>query len=638
MVNIGINKSRDKIKRILFIQLPLLDHGKNYISSNYLYAPAILTEFINRNRKDVFSADWLDPFIVNNLSDERIVDHIIEYDPDTIGFTVFLWNAERALNIAALVKKKANIKIIFGGPEIYRESFLFYKQREYVDLFCSGEGEWFFDIFPKEDNLSLIQNNKVMFQPKDELVGIDKIYHTSIKNISRLSSGNTFFIEMTRGCPFRCCYCNYSKNSEKIRLKQIDILEREILNSNNEPIYLLAPSINTRPDFNDLLDMLISINNVNAIHAEVNAATITEETAHKMYKAGFTSVEAGLQTISEEARKRIKRIDPVESEIKGIANLQNAGISVKAGMIPGLPGDTVKTFKNGIDFTLAKGISESIEIYPLMVLPGTELVELYNEKGLDRQKYPPYYLIEKDDFNIDSIKKIIQYKDDKTGIVSTRRHMPDMSSSGKGHIKGFFIDIENSINLINVISQNVETSVCTIVVKTDKDEQIYRSIKEAVSDMTHPNTLINLVIESNTLVSDGKVKKILSEAERDTVYGRMVLFDDNENQSNLRIYQLFNDINEYDFAKIIYRKIDVICDIHNENVNKFNTYVTEGKVIPKVFVRTGLYSIYQNVIDEYYSSYGDCIEFESVEEKMLFCERNKIEFNRDLLNLKMIKL
>ena len=80
----------------------------------------------------------------------------------------------------------------------------------------SGEGEWFFEIFlsGKDINYIEINGNSVAVQTSNELISIENIVEPlSANRLNTLIDGSVF-IEMTRGCPYKCSYCFYSKNQQ----------------------------------------------------------------------------------------------------------------------------------------------------------------------------------------------------------------------------------------------------------------------------------------------------------------------------------------------------------------------------------------------------------------------------------------
>jgi hypothetical protein len=82
--------------KILFIQLPLLDHGGGYIAGNVEYAPAQLCGFLKKNYPST-EPQVLPERLSLFASNKKIIEYIEDFDPDILCFTMYLWNAERQL-------------------------------------------------------------------------------------------------------------------------------------------------------------------------------------------------------------------------------------------------------------------------------------------------------------------------------------------------------------------------------------------------------------------------------------------------------------------------------------------------------------------------------------------------------------
>jgi Coproporphyrinogen III oxidase and related Fe-S oxidoreductases len=84
------------------------------------------------------------------------------------------------------------------------------------------------------------------------------------------------------------------------------------------------------------------------------------------------SVNMSLQSMSETVLKNIKRSNIRHQDMMAVNNhLRNAGRSTKAELILPLPGETKKSFIEGLNSVLESSAS-SITIYTLMMLEGTE--------------------------------------------------------------------------------------------------------------------------------------------------------------------------------------------------------------------------------------------------------------------------
>ena len=64
--------SKKKIK-LLFIQLPLIDHGYNYIDGNIFTAPSSLSAYISKNFKEYVEELYVIPAEIQNFANVFVI-------------------------------------------------------------------------------------------------------------------------------------------------------------------------------------------------------------------------------------------------------------------------------------------------------------------------------------------------------------------------------------------------------------------------------------------------------------------------------------------------------------------------------------------------------------------------------------
>src|SRR5262249_10464429 len=126
-------------------------------------------------------------------------------------------------------------------------------------------------------------------------------------------------------------------------------------------------------------------------HAEVWAEFIDEEMARLFSDAGFSFLEVGLQTTDEAVLTAVERRLKLQPFIDRIADLRNFALKFELQLIYGLPGETVATFNRSLNFT-ARLEPYSLAVFPLMVLPGTELWRKADALELEFDDDPPYHV------------------------------------------------------------------------------------------------------------------------------------------------------------------------------------------------------------------------------------------------------
>jgi hypothetical protein len=124
-------------------------------------------------------------------------------------------------------------------------------------------------------------------------------------------------------------------------------------------------------------------------HTEVWAEFIDEEMARLFREGNFTFLEVGLQTTDDTVLASVERRLKLKQFIEGISHLKKFDLRFELQLIYGLPGETRASFKRSLDFA-ASLEPPRLEVYPLMVLPGTELWRKAETLSLNFDPEPPY--------------------------------------------------------------------------------------------------------------------------------------------------------------------------------------------------------------------------------------------------------
>ncbi len=614
--------------KILFIQLPLLDHARGYLQGNIEYGPSSIAAYIDKNFRHKHDLQILPAVLTNFCSDSVIIRYIENYSPDIISFSCFLWNVERQLAIAVLIKKRfPGIKIIFGGPEITRGSFILETFNPSVDIYFSGEGEWFFERFLSGLDLSVYQSyingNLFMEQPSSELIQADEIVEPLSGNRMNSMCDGSVFIELTRGCPYGCEYCYYSKNGKKVReipfSHLTDVLQTE---KNISEIYILSPSFNRTRDFRKSLEELADLNHGVNLHTEMKAAGIDRETAVLIRKAGFKSLEVGLQTLTKKALKTVgRRGDPLK-EIAGMKILRDAGIDLKIGIIPGLPGDSVEGFYETVDLLIEEGFSEQIELYQLMVLPGTLIRDRALRDGVSFQQKPPYYFLEGWGFSEDDIAEITSSVEEQTGNYQSIYSLPDFTEGDGLFCCALYFDADISESWIaERIIPNIETNIFSFHIKAG-DILPLNKMRDLISFLPE-SELFNFIIYSDLPLQENNIRELLYETETDCFYGRINIHQPREYAQRHRFYHVTESKDLFLQLFDSYEFIEPVLSLSVENIALLKLL---DPYDISVFVKKG---IYEGVRETLVANFQDCTErvgFSSRDEHEDFLKKAGVDY------------
>ena len=419
--------------RILFIQLPVPQINFGRQTGNIPLGGACLASALNEIAD--IQVDILPESKTAYLCDAALLDIILTSRPDIIGFTVYAWNLERSLYLADEIKCRYRPRIIMGGPEVALNHSILggpVPSHPAIDFFALGEGESLIK--------ALVEHPETWQKKKlsKQCLSMDSTDLFS-RSPSPYPAGllepeieNMMLLETQRGCQYKCGYCNYSKS----RKKRISVDEHLLFNALEwaktcgiKEVYLLDPSLDTRPKLRTLLKDIASVNSGRELEliSEIRAEAVDAALAALMAKAGFTWVEIGLQSTNPSALKIMNRRTDLKRFLNGVSHLKSCGISPCIDVIAGLPGDDLKGFKQTIEFILENDLQDHCQVFPLCILPGTDFRENSAPLGLSHDPHPPYHVTRSPGFSEDLIYEALIYAEDRLDLVLYP--LPDFDAS-----------------------------------------------------------------------------------------------------------------------------------------------------------------------------------------------------------------
>lgn len=351
---------------------------------------------------------------------DAIVARVLAHDPDIVGLSCYVWNI-RALTAAArrLRELRPRIRIVLGGPEVGPVARSVLAAHPYVDAVVNSEGELPFAelvaCWSRGSEPSGVAG--IHFRTATGIVDTGEA--PVLKDLNALASphltplmdysGRIVCIETQRGCVFRCNFCFYNKDySIRNRRFDLDRVKDEIaiwLQRDVQQIYLMDPVFNLYAERAKEICRFIAAHNHRRIpiHAEVWAEFIDDELASLMREASFEFLEVGLQTTDADVLATVERRLKVQKFRDGIGYLKQHQLPFELQLIYGLPGETVQTFRRSLDFAAALD-PPALEVFPLMVLPGTELWRKADGFRLVFEQEPPYYVTSHVSMTEDDVK------------------------------------------------------------------------------------------------------------------------------------------------------------------------------------------------------------------------------------------
>jgi len=344
--------------------------------------------------------------VASSESDERALERIRAFDPTIVGFSLYCWNSLRALRLAGLLARvDPSLRLIAGGPDA--EGLALKSGLPFHALFF-GEGEDSAVRWVRERAAEGASPGKPATQfIRGAPCAAASLPSPWLSGVIEPVRGGGVAWELTRGCPYRCAYCYEGRGTSGVRHLPLQRLERELAlfaEKGAAEIFVLDPTFNIGTERTLELLKLFS-GKGKGIHwnIEIRAELLDAKQASAFARLDC-SLQIGLQSAHADVLKQIHRdIDRREFSRK-IALLNEKGVVFGLDLIYGLPGDTLKGFRESLDFALGLHPNH-MDIFPLAILPGTELFDRRNELDEFAQADPPYLVLSSPGFSAQDMEK-----------------------------------------------------------------------------------------------------------------------------------------------------------------------------------------------------------------------------------------
>lgn len=284
---------------------------------------------------------------------------------------------------------KLNRKIVAGGPLFTCEPDSF-PQADYLIL---NEGEITLKAFIHDLEHGTPQR---IYQSSE----FPDIKQTPIPRFEllELSKYDCMCIQYSRGCPFRCDFCNVTAlngHTPRIKCKDQFIAELNYLYSLGwrHSVFIVDDNFIGNKNYlkSDLLPALIEWRKGKTGFDFITEVSVNlsddEELMRMMVDAGFNSVFVGIETPSEEGLKECNKFQNTRRNLlDSVHRMQSVGLQVMAGFIVGFDSDTPSIFQTQYDFIQESGIVTAM-VGMLQAPEGTELYAKMKSAGRIRDDF-----------------------------------------------------------------------------------------------------------------------------------------------------------------------------------------------------------------------------------------------------------
>ena len=502
----------------VFVQLPVLSHDFKYNFSHCAYASFVVSSYLFHHCPEI-NIQRIDALVEALGGDALILNKILEKNPDCVCFSVYLWNIERSLYIASKIKElQPNTLIIFGGPDITLDNG-FILTKTGFDIGIIGEGEDSLIhvakvVLAEKNHEDIIRSlkeiggitveNKIFLKGKQ--TPLYKMISPYLSNQAYPSFDGSILIESMRGCIHSCTYCYYHKNFKKVRYVPVEKVFKEIQwaeqNSVKE-ISFVDPSFLRRKNVKLFLEELAKRTYKDLeIFCELNAEDVCESSADLIARANIKSTEIGLQSINPYTLRLVNRRFDREKFVKGVLNLRQRKINVLLDLMVGLPGDRLEDVTQGVDFIIENDLFDDIGMYPLFVLPGTEMRERASDFGIEFSLNPPYIVKSTTTMSKRDIIESFVYAEHRSGLDLFPREFPLMAMEFGAHdpLMTYLIDLnKDGISFNDFLSKGINKLASSVLIQISHPIWFYhpQMLKKLYGSILNKNpyVLIDIIFD-----------------------------------------------------------------------------------------------------------------------------------------------
>lgn len=371
---------------------------------HFPYSIASLVSYIQSKEQLASHFKFEKTFVFRDKVDEYIKQCL---DTDILLCSCYVWNWEITTHLASEIKKiNPTCMIIFGGPQIPDFSQDFFTKYSFVDIIVHGEGEHVLENIltaylndKNYSNIKGLETRKFRTSPQERINDLDSLpspYLTNtvyelvdkIEGVKWIASWET-----NRGCPYQCTFCDWgSATFTKMRKWEESRLFQEIeWFAENKIPYIDCCDANFGIYQERDLRLATKLKEV-ALKTHYpekirpawakNSSEKIIPIAKELQAGGILgAVTLAVQSLDPDTLNIIKRANIKFDKFSDlVSEFKIHNIPTYTEIIMGLPGETLETYKNGLEVIAHTKIG-IVFIYNCGVLPNAPMnIPEYKEK------------------------------------------------------------------------------------------------------------------------------------------------------------------------------------------------------------------------------------------------------------------
>ena len=389
-----------------------------------------------------FKVEMLDNYLLRKSIDE-VKEIVKRASPEIVGMTCSSASYPRCVETAKAIKEVLpSCKIVVGGwhPSYVPESMLQHPEIDYVVV---GEGERAMvelaTCLTKGDEKAAAQVAGVAYRHEGKIVqnaqsfikNLDELpfparhllpMHLYEKEIPYLKAKPFTTMNIVRGCPFNCIYCETRRLwGQTCRGFSPPRVVDEIVHLKEtygiRGIYFVGDNFTINKKRTMELCELIKKSKLDVEWVcDTRADMISRELLQAMKEAGCRTIWFGVESGSPRILEKINKGITIEQTVQAFKLCREAGIRIASSFIMGIPGETLEDIE--MTYKFAKKLDPDWAQFNVYIaVPGSGLYDEVMQKGLYDRKEGFLAYVKTDEFNYESL------------LAIQRRYQADMDLS-----------------------------------------------------------------------------------------------------------------------------------------------------------------------------------------------------------------
>ncbi len=340
-------------------------------------------------------------------------------DPYMVLFSCSVWNTEFNKALAKAVKRAhPECLVTFGGHHVSGDVG-YLEKYDFIDFMTHRDGEEptaaLLESLARGGGLAGVPNlsyrdpdGKIVTTRYEQQTGTDypSPYLTGIfDDILQDDVEFSMLFETNRGCPNACSYCDWGTLKAKVRLFPMERVLAEInwfVEHKTDYIYCTDANFCLFSRDAEIVDYIIACSKKYGypkffhVNFTKNRQDFVFDVSSRMVKSGLSKAQTiAFQSLNEEVLRNIGRKNISADHFRSLmTRFRENSVATYSELILGLPGETYRSFCDGICSLLENGQHYAINVYPCELLPNSEMGQAYYRRRYRLEStYVPFLLM-----------------------------------------------------------------------------------------------------------------------------------------------------------------------------------------------------------------------------------------------------